>query len=46
MSEVGWLAIEMSRQRDVCALLGPAGLARVRVVTPAVSSAGDLVVER
>ena len=35
---VDWLAFEMSRQRDICVLLGPSGLARVRVVTRAVSS--------
>lgn len=43
---VDWLAFEMSRQRDVCVLLGPAGLALVRVVTRAVSSIRDPVVKR
>ena len=43
---VDWLAFENDLQRDVCVLLGPAGLARVRVVTRAVSSARDPVVKR
>ena len=39
-----WLAFEIDLQRDVCVLLGPAGLARS--VLSAVSSAHDPVVKR
>ena len=43
---VDWLASENDLQRDVCALLGPAGLAHVRSVLSAVSSVRDPVVKR
>ena len=43
---VDWLASENDLQRDVCVLLGSSGLAHVRSVLSAVSSAGDPVVKR
>ena len=43
---VDWLAFENDLQRDVCVLLGPAGLAHVRSVLSAVSSVRDPVVKR
>ena len=43
---VDWLAFETHHERDVCVLLGSSSLARVRVVTRAVSPVRDPVVKR